>query len=106
ERPRNADALTLAAGELVREAFHLGSPQADAVEQAGDDLGQRLARRQAMDAQRLADDVAGRHPRVERRERILEDDLHPWADLAQLRLAEMRDVAAVEPDGARGRLDQ
>ncbi len=59
-----------------------------------------------MHAQRLADDLARRHARIERGERVLEDDLHLPPVGAQLRPAEARDVGTVELDAARGRLDQ
>src|SRR5690348_17037085 len=44
--------------------------------------------------------------RVQRRERILEDHLHPSAQCAKLALAERRDVPAVEDDLPRRRLVQ
>ena len=59
-----------------------------------------------MDAERLADDIARRHARIERGERILEDDLHRAPMLAQIGLAEMGDIEAVELNAAAGRLDQ
>ena len=59
-----------------------------------------------MDAERLADDIASRHARIERGKRVLEDDLHRTPMRTQVGLAEMGDVAAVEPDAAAGRLDQ
>ena len=59
-----------------------------------------------MNDEGLADDVADGHPRVERRVRILEDDLHLPADLAHLAALEARDVAAVEEDLARRGLRQ
>src|SRR5262249_62101736 len=55
---------------------------------------------------RLGDDVAGGLARIERGERILEDDLHLATIGAQLRLLQVRDVAAFELDAAVGRLDQ
>ena len=61
---------------------------------------------QPVDGQRLADDRADRHARVERGERVLEDDLHVAAERVQLLAAECDDVPALEPDLARGRLDQ
>ena len=60
----------------------------------------------AVHLERLADDVAGALPRVERGERVLEDDLQLPAVGPELLLAEARDVVAVELDGAGGRLDQ
>ena len=59
-----------------------------------------------MDAQRLADDPADGVARVERRERVLEDHLHPPPQRLELALAERGDVLAVEDDPARGRLVQ
>jgi hypothetical protein len=38
----------------------------------------------AVDLDRLADDVADRHARVEAADRVLEDDLHVPAELAEL----------------------
>ena len=45
-------------------------------------------------------DVAHRHARAERTERILEDDLHLAAHRPQLALAEPLQLAPVEPDAA------
>ena len=106
ERAGNADALALPAGKLVRIIVHLRLAQADALEQCGDALLHLAAARGAVHAHRLGDDVAGRHARIERGERVLEDDLHLPAVGPQLGLAQMRDVAAVDPDAAAGRLDQ
>ena len=50
--------------------------------------------------------AADRHARIERGERVLEDDLHVAAERAERRGIELRDVAALEPDLAGGRLDQ
>ncbi len=106
ERARDADALALPAGKLVRIVVDMLGAQPDALEDVGDARAAFLGVADAMHAQRLADDVACRHARVERGERVLEDDLHLPAIGAQLRLAEMRDVGAVDLDAARGRLDQ
>src|SRR6185295_18904721 len=46
------------------------------------------------------------HARIERAVRILEDHLHFPPQRTQLALAELRELAAVEPDLARGRLEQ
>ena len=98
ERPRDADALPLAAGELVREAVRVLGREADRAQQLVDARRALLAAVAAVDAQRLGDDVADRHPRIERRVRILEDDLHLAPHLAHLAPAETGDVAAVEDD--------
>src|SRR5450759_2576804 len=106
QRPRDANALALAAGELVRIVQHLIRPQADLLEQLGDPLALLVARRHAVDGKRLADDIAGGHARIEGSERVLEDDLHRTPVRTQLGLAEMGDIAAVEADAATGRFDQ
>ena len=79
ERPRHADALPLAARELVRVARGVVGVQADGREQLADALPpvRRLA--DVVDVERLGDDPAGRHPRVEAGVRVLEDHLHPPA---------------------------
>src|SRR5207253_10074628 len=51
-------------------------------------------------AQRLSDDLAHGHPRVEGRVRILEDDLHLPPNVAHLAACELRDVLPVEDDPA------
>ena len=76
------------------------------MEQFGDPFLLVAACRQAVDAERLADDVAGGHARIERGERVLEHDLHRAPVRTQLGLAELGDVAAIELDAAAGRLDQ
>src|SRR5207302_787898 len=83
ERARDADALALAAGELVRIARRDLGAQADDVEQFGDALFARGGVAEAVDDERLVEDVADGHARIERRVRILEDDLRALAERAQ-----------------------
>ena len=84
ERPGDADALALAARELVRVAVDVLGVEADQLEQLLHP-GLLLALVQAVHAQRRADRiVADRVPRVERGVRVLEDHLHVAADGAQL----------------------
>ena len=59
-----------------------------------------------MDPERLADDVAHGHPRVEGGVRVLEDDLELATNASHLFAVEARDVAAIRDDRARSRLDQ
>jgi hypothetical protein len=73
--PRDRDPLALAAGELVRVAVQVLTTQAHLFEQADDPCAQVAARRSAVHAQRPSDDVADQLARVQRRERVLEDDL-------------------------------
>ena len=59
----------------------------------------RGARRGVADlvhAQRLGEDLADRHARIERGVGILEDDLHVPAQTAQLVLVEVGDLLALE----------
>ena len=100
ERARDADALALAAGEFVRIAAHVVGLQADRLEQ----LATRSVAARLRDfaslwmMQRLADDRADRHARIERGERILEDDLHVAAQRAQrIARSSARHVLALEP---------
>ncbi len=59
-----------------------------------------------MDIQRLADNGADRHARIQAGERILEDDLHVLAIGAHGSGRELGDIAALEEHSARGGLDQ
>ena len=85
----HADALPLPSREFVRITVRMVGLETHQLEQFADALPNRFARRQAVDAQRFGDDLADGHPRVQRRERILEDDLHRApqpADLAPIHL--------------------
>ncbi len=90
----------------MRVILHLIRPEPDLVEQLGDPLTRFASGRQPVNAERLADDIASRHARVQRSERILEDDLHRTSMRTQVGLAEMGDIQAIEPDAAAGRLDE
>src|SRR5689334_12677180 len=80
--------------------------QADLPEQLRDALRASPAIPALVDPQRLGHDLADGHARVERRVRILEDDLQLTAGLAQRRAPLRRELFAFEPDGARGRRDE
>ena len=90
ERARDADALALAAAELVRVARRELGREADDLEQLAHALRERRAARQPVHAQALADRLAHRHARVQRRERVLEDDLHAAAHARAARARESR----------------
>ena len=68
-------------------------------------LGVR-ARGEPVQRERLGERLPDRHPRIERRERVLEDDLHGAPLRAHRRLGQREDVFAVEVRVARGRLEQ
>ena len=71
----NADALALAAGELMRVAVGVLTVQADALEQ-GDDLVMALlgVSAQVVDVDALADDVADGHTGVQARVGVLRSE--------------------------------
>ena len=75
--PGEADPLALAAGQLVRVAVAQLGAQPDLVEHLRDAPRRRSAPwRHPVQPQRLGDDLADRHPRVQRGVRVLEDDVH------------------------------
>ena len=105
--PGDPDALPLAAGELVRVAVDEVGVQADPVEQFLGALEPALARRDVgVHRPALGDDVTGGHPRVQRRVRVLEDDLDLAAVLLERAAAHLRDVPALVEDRPLGRLLQ
>ena len=103
----DADALPLAAGELVGVAVDRAASEADAIEHA---VHQRERRRsvvcQAMEQNRLDQDASDRMPRIERGHRVLEDHLHAPAQRPPRALVERADVDAVEQDRAGRRHDE
>ena len=64
----------------------------------------RASRADAVDDQPLLDELAHRHARVERGEGVLEDDLHPRAQVLHLLAAVVLDVLAEEDHAAAGQL--
>ena len=104
ERAGDADALALTAGELVRVAGRLFAGDADRGQQLANALvALLLALAQLVHVNRLGDDIADRHARVQRGVRILEDHLRPAAVLLH---GFLRDRLAVENDLAGGGLVQ
>jgi hypothetical protein len=105
ERPGDADALALAAGELVRVALQRLGREADDAHQllrARD----RLAPREAEIHWPLDDGLAHGAARVERAVGVLEHDLDVAAMGAQPRLGQPGDVLSVDQHRAGGRVDQ
>ncbi|CRX24549.1 hypothetical protein PAERUG_P54_1_London_24_VIM_2_04_13_04031 [Pseudomonas aeruginosa] len=76
QRAGDAEALALAAGELVRVTGHGVGGQADVLEQRGDPLAAFGQRQAVVNQQRLADQFQHRLARVERSVGVLEDHLH------------------------------
>src|SRR3954451_3550226 len=106
-RATRADALALAARQLVRVAVAQVGVEADLVEQLRDARLERGARPgDAMQPQRLAHDRTVRHARVQRGVRVLEDHVHLAPQRPHRAPRGVRDVGAPQADGARGRLDE
>ena len=100
EGPGDADALPLAARELVRIARGVGRVEPDGREQLPDALAALGWLADVVDVEWLGDDPAGGHPRIEAGVRVLEDHLHPLAQAAQLGTLDLGHVLAVEEDPA------
>ncbi len=76
ERPGDADALALAAGEFMWIAVGMLRLQADELQEFGDAPAALRAAGEAVGVQRLADDAADAQARVEAGVGVLEDHLH------------------------------
>jgi hypothetical protein len=97
-------ALPLTTGQLMRIARAVLRQQSDVAEQIAHAIASRArAAHDAVHVQRLGDDLADGHARVQRAVRVLEDDLQPPPHRAQLVGAELGEVAALEEDLARRR---
>src|SRR5207302_9102350 len=92
--------------ELMRVAFGEVTGDADDIEELADARKPLGAAAKAVNVERLGDEVAHRHARIERRRRVLKDDLHAAAIGPQPRRLEAREIDAVEHDRARSRADQ
>src|SRR6185503_7830409 len=106
ERARQPDALTLSAAELMRVSRELRWIQAHQLEQLAHARPSLGARSGLVDDERLFDDVADAHTRVERRIGILKDDLHVLARLAHAGAREGEHVLSFEAHFAGRGLDQ
>ena len=106
DRPGDADALALAARELVRIARGGVCTEPDQLEQLGHAGAALGPAAEAMDQQRLLDARADPHARIERGVRVLKDDLHVAPASAQGFWRQTQQVLAVEQELAAGRLDQ
>ncbi len=93
----DADALPLAAGELVRKTVGERGADSDGVEQLRDALP-ALALVETVDGESFGDDAADGHTGIERGVGVLEDHLDAAADLPETAAAERGEV-----DGAFGK---
>src|SRR3989442_10699555 len=106
ERAGDADALTLAAGELMWIAVDEVRVEAHDLEQLLCASATRATVADVVDEERLRDDVPDGHAWIERRVGILEDDLQLAPYLTQAGFPHLRQVLTVEDDGTGGRLQQ
>ena len=93
---RHADALALSAGELVGEFAHVLALEAHRFKQLRRAARRLLFRKDTVDPQRLGDNIAHAHLRVQGRVRVLENHLDMAAVFAQRRAGQMGDILAVE----------
>src|SRR5262245_18801159 len=97
ERASDADALTLAARELVRIAICGLGIEADEAQEL-DRFRLRLFARRAVDHRSLGDDVANAPARIERGVGILDDHLQNFAERPQPGARQLRYIATLEQD--------
>src|SRR5665647_2994970 len=102
----DADTLALPARELVRVALGVLGAEPDGLEQLEDALLALGLGTDLVDIERLADDIAHAHARVQGGVRVLEDDLHVAAQPLHLRPRGGHDVDALEGDRAGRRRDE
>ena len=106
QRAGDRDALALAAGELVRVAAGVARIEPDALEPLPRVVAPLRGRVEVVDRQRLGDDLAERHHRIERGVAVLEHHLHLPPVGFQVALRDGRDVLAVEEDRPRRRVEE
>jgi hypothetical protein len=82
------------------EALGVDRLQADQTQHLNDPLVALVTITDAMDQQTLGNAVANRRPRIERRERVLENDLRLGAERCQSRTVKGGDILAAKPDAA------
>ena len=96
----DADTLALPAAELVRIAACVKVVQAHHLQQFADPGADLGTREDVMHQQDLPQCGTHGHARVQRRERILEHDLHAFAQAAQAGPSDARDVLSLEEHAA------
>src|SRR5215471_11631856 len=107
EGARDADALPLPARKFVRVTVHMIGVEPHRFEQLDNAALESLPRaREAVDDERLADNRADRHARIERGVGVLKNDLHVAAERTQFAAGQYGRVLALEPDLAGSRFDK
>ena len=97
EGARDADALALPAGELVRVPVDVRGIQADLAEE-GADAVRAVVGPLAVHAQRVGDDGADRQPRIQRGIGVLVDDLEPSSQSSHCARRQADQAGAIELD--------
>ena len=105
QRTRNCDALSLAAGELVRIAGDGIDGEIDQFEQIAG-FRQRVGVRHAVIDGSFGDGLADADARIERTIGILKNDLDSLAVRLQRPARQIGDFSAGQTDAAGGRIDQ
>ena len=106
QRARDANALALAARELVRITLRIAWVQPDLAHQPGHVIGLVARGHQLVRHRRLADDLAHPHARVQRGIGILEDHLHAQLVGAPFRARQaLHRLAAIAQLARAGRQD-
>ena len=100
----NADALALSAREFMGEALRRVGRQADAIQQVRHFFAAFGWRADTCDVERLGNQIAHAHARVEAGIGILKDHLDAAAEAAELAIGHAADLGAIEHNAARGRL--
>ena len=106
QRARDDDALKLAAGALSRQALDEGIVESDLPQHVGHAPKPLLVRSDAMLRERRREARPDPHAGIERRERVLEDELHRGAKPPELLPVQRREVPARDGDGAAVRRQQ
>src|SRR6185437_1165000 len=102
QRARNADALALPAGKFVRQpTHHQRGIKADRVQHLADAIQSLLWVLDTRNDKRLGHDVTDTATRIERGDRVLEDELRPPAHLPQGLAPHGGEILAVEQHPAR-----
>src|SRR6185369_8756971 len=90
----------------VRVTVHVIRIKPDASQQCGHAIAAFTLRALMMNYERLANDVADLHARIQRGVRILKNDLHLAPGLAQFFFVERENVSTFEVDVTRSRFNQ
>ncbi|MDQ1080944.1 hypothetical protein QE401_003470 [Pseudoroseomonas cervicalis] len=106
QRPRDADALALPARQLMRVPLRMMRLQPDQAQHLRHALPPLRPADAALDDQRRRHDALHAHARIQRGEGVLEHQLHPPPQRPQRAPRQMRDVLALEADGAAAGLGQ